>query len=286
MHLPALYSPAQTFSLLELDRVVNLASQLGITLHEKMNRPVVEQLLYFISQHLLPHASGLVLEPDYGLPLLSHYTSNKGVILTLDAASSDEVDPLQMPQLIQNWGVVAVKNNYSVAKVTLYYHPEEETALQEKQLIAELYDHCRHEGIDLVLKLMLYTKADQEFSIPAFQESQLTAVSEFRTSCTMMALQYPQDALGCATLTTELDIPWVVVGDGQDYEGFKEIVRDSMEGGAQGFWAGDCFWHEIKQMRRDDMAPDMVAIEQFIKTTARDRVIELARIADEFGIPA
>jgi hypothetical protein len=47
--------------------------------------------------------------------------------------------------------------------------------------------------------------------------------------------------------------------------------------------AGEVFWQEIKNMRHDDASPDFEAIETFLKTTARDRVLELTRIIDEFG---
>lgn len=281
MHLPALQTSAGHLCLLELDKVAQLAGFMGLSLSEPSNLGLVRQVLGQKFEHLSTSVSGLVLEPEYGLPLLVE-EQKRGLVLALDFSNSDEVDPLQLPQLIQNWGVVAIKNNYAAAKITLYYHPNEEKALQKKQLIAELFDHCRHEGIDLVLKLMLYTKADEEFSIPAFQEMQLQAVSEFRTSCNALALQYPQDSLACATLTTELDVPWMVVGDGQNYDTFKEVVRDAMEGGAAGFMAGEPFWQEIKNLRREDVSPDVTAIEQFIKTTARDRAIELVRIVEEF----
>lgn len=291
MRLPALQSNTY-FTLLELDRIAQLAADLGLKIDEMGNKQLLTRVLRTLQSELSPSVSGLIIEPEFGLPLvlgLSKHSPKQsakqpGLLLSLDALSSTTIDPLPLPQLIQNWGVVAVRNNYGVAKVTLYYHPDEAAALKKKQLIAELYDHCHHEGIDMALKLIIYTQADEEFSVEAFQDTQLTAVSEFRRSCDLLALQYPQDALACATLTTELDIPWVVVGDGHQYDLFKEIVRDSLEGGAQGFWAGEAFWHELQGLRQRDMSPDLPAIEQYIKTTVRDRVIELTRIVAEFTV--
>lgn len=283
MRLPALQSKHH-YTLIELDKVAQLSADLGLKVDEVSNLALYNNVLQMLHKALSTSVSGLVLEPEFGLPLVSALPQQPGLLLSLDTLPSTTIDPLQLPQLLQNWGVVAVRNNYGVAKVTLYYHPNEAAALKKKQLIAELNDHCHHEGIDLALKLILYTQADEEFSVDKFQDDQLTAVSEFRGSCDLLALQYPQDALACATLTTELDIPWVVVGDGHHYDGFKEIVRDSLEGGAQGFWAGETFWHELQSLRQPDMSPDLPAIEQYIKTTVRDRVIELTRIVDEFTI--
>jgi tagatose 1,6-diphosphate aldolase len=283
MHLPALQTTSKMIGVLELDKVISIANALGLDLKEESNQKTFSRVLDNIIRHLAPAASGLVLEPNYGLPLFSAQNHKAGLALALDTMSSDEVDPLALPQLTQNWGVAAIRNNYAMAKITLYYHPEEEVSLKEKQLIAEIYDHCQHEGIDLMLKLMLYTQADEEFSAEQFQAIQLQAVSEFRNSCNLLALQYPQNSLACATITSELDIPWVVVGDGQDYDSFKEVVRDSLEGGAAGYLAGDVFWQEIKTMRLDDTTPDFEAIENFLETTGRDRVLELTRIIDEFA---
>jgi tagatose-1,6-bisphosphate aldolase len=290
MKLSALQTSAGMYSLVELDQVAKLAVDLGVSLKEYSGQEIVSKVVSSLVATFKDTASGLVVEPNYGLPALSLLKSeagesaaSPGLVCALESASSDEVDPLQTPKLIENWGVPEVKNNYGVAKMTLFYHPGEDVALKEKQLIAEIYQHCQQESIDLFLKLMLYTPADENFSLIEFQDSQITAVQELRNSCDLMALQYPQDSLACATITTELDIPWVVVGDGLKYDQFKEVVRDSLDGGAKGILAGEVLWQEIANQKTPDTTPDLQAITEQINTEAHDRLIELTRIIDGYA---
>lgn len=281
MHVSALQSDSGAFALLELDTVAKLAASIAVQLDEPSNQQTFQTIVSLLMEQLGSRATGVIIDPSYGLSAPTETQKKCQIALALDQQGSDEVDPLQLPSLIHNWGVPAIAQNYAPAKITLYYHPHEENALQEKQLIAELYDHCKHEGIDLLLKLMLYTEAEEVFDVQRFQEAQLQAITEFRASCDLMAIQYPQNALGCATVTTELDIPWVVVGDGQQYQDFKEIVRESLDAGAAGFLAGQTFWNEIGSMRGSDAVVDLERVSEFVSTKVQDRVVELTRIVSE-----
>lgn len=241
-------------------------------------------------------ASGLLLDP---LVALSVTTSTQaGLILPLSIQRSPDLDPLSLPKIDSSWGVVEVKNNFGVAYLTLYYHPEEEKALQKKQLVAELADYCQYEKIDFILDLVLYTPAGQQFQLEKFQESQISAVQELRFAPQAMILQYPLDPLACATLTTELDVSWLVSSRGLRYEEFKETLRTSLEGGAKGFYLHELAWPNVQIDRqellrvvekRDDQAIKQLANkwhEDFSKkltTQNRDQLIELMRITNEFG---
>ena len=94
-------------------------------------------------------------------------------------------------------------------------------------------------------------------------------------------MQYPQDPLAAATLTSELDIPWLMIDDGVKYDKFKDQLRVALENGAQGFLVDEVLWQEVGKMRLKDQSPDLPAIEKFLQTTSKDRMIELMRIAGE-----
>jgi tagatose-1,6-bisphosphate aldolase len=270
------------FTLLELDGIQSLADAFGLAREEK---GAGELLASFVDQTcitLSEHATGVVLEPDLGYAKVSSWLNNVPVVLALDEKKT-EVDPLAIPALHKYWGVNEVHNNGAVAMLTLYYHPTEQVALEKKQFIAEISDYCRMLQTPFVLKLVIYTPAAEEFSVPSFQQAQLTAVQEFRSQVDMFVLQYPQDPLACATITTELDVPWLVSSDGLTYDQFKEVMRDSLDAGAQGVAVGNPLWAEISTLRQKDHSPDVVEIEKFIETTSRDRLIEVRRIVDEFG---
>jgi tagatose-1,6-bisphosphate aldolase len=246
------------------------------------------------------YATGLVLDPT--LNISPNSQAPAGLILPLQIQKSVEVDPLAVPKIDPSWGVVEVKNNYGVALLTVYYHPQEPKALLKKQLIAELSDFCKYHEIDLILDLIIFTPAGEKFDLENFQESQVMAVQELRSSPQAVILQYPLDPLACATMTTELDIPWLVSSRGLHYEEFKETLRTSLEGGASGFYAHEISWAKVNINLESDQKQidswikhkDEFQLEKYqaqvkseiqkkINTETRDQLIELMRITNEFG---
>jgi len=158
-----------------------------------------------------------------------------------------------------------------VAKLELFYNPQEEEARSKKQMVVELYDYCQHEGIAFLLDLVLYLETSKDKYQAQFLELQLDAVQELRQYCDLMALEYPSDALSAVTLTAELDVPWILSGRGVPYETYKEQLRVALESGAVGYMVGS-------QLLPEKVTKDA---STFLQTTVRDRAIELNRIATE-----
>lgn len=280
MHISALKNSAQAIVLLELDNALKLASLLELNLKLSDHQLLLSELHKHLLLGLSASASGVVLDPDFTLPLINDKASSASLLLRLEQVR-EELDPLAMPSLITNWGVDAIGQNHAVAKLELYYHPQEEMALKKKQLVAELFDFCQYEKIDLLLKLVIYTPAGEEFDKLAFQEAQLQAIGEFASTCHLLALQYPFDALATATLSAELDTPWIVALNSGDYQVNKDALRTCLENGASGFMAGEILWPEINTFRSDKKALDLNQLFEYIQTTVRDRFLELVRISNE-----
>lgn len=280
MHLPAIQHPSGVFSLFEFDQAPKIADLLGIDLSQPANVDRLQQLMTIMLEQLQSDLSGAVIDPIYSHHLLQHKSKQTGVLGRLTAVTA-EVDPLVMPTLMPDWSVEDISQNYGLAKLCLYYHPQEEKALDKKQLVAELYDYCQYQHIDFALKLIIYTPASEEFSQESFQAAQLQAVQELRSTADLLILQYPLGPLAAATVTAELDIPWLLQSQNQEYDSFKHDLRICLENGAQGFCVSDSLWKDMGQLKLKDKSPDWEQIEEFIKTDFRDRLIEINRIAHE-----
>jgi tagatose-1,6-bisphosphate aldolase len=268
MILSALKSKKGSFNIIELDYAPVLASKLGLDLNFPDNIEILNQVLSKITKVVGEKASAVVLDPVYSLFLLEKL-GDLGLVLRLEQ-ESEATDPLIVSKLIPNWGVENIKNNYGVVKLELFYHPSEENALQKKQLVAEIHDYCFQEKTKFLIKLNIYTPANEKPDAIKFQEAQLQAINELGSSCDCLALQYPQDPLNCATITSELDVPWILFANDMEYEQYKEFLRTSLENGAQGFMISDILWQGMT----------LENIDSFVKTTLRDRLIEITRIAD------
>jgi len=269
----------QGIGLLALDEAYQFAEELGLTMNEPSNVENFNALLVRFLILYTEYTTGVVLDPTYSLPFLSYKHKNSGLVIRLE--QDREQDPLSVPRFIPQWSIEDVRNNYGVAKLELFYHPAEEMANEKKKLVADLYDFCQYEGIDFLLKLVIYHPPGKTLDTTEFQETQLEAVAELQRFASVLALQYPQDPLATATLTSTLDVPWLVSADGFSYDQFKDVLRVSMENGAEGFLLGKTLWDELGSMRLEDQSPDFEQIEKFLKTTGKDRVIELMRIVNE-----
>lgn len=281
MLLPTIQSRHHMYGLLELDIAPTLANHLGLDLSLPENLQSTQTVLSKMGQVASRHLTGLVIDPIYSFSVSQH--SKQAGFLTRLNILTDEVDPLAVPILIPDYGLEEIANNYNLAKFELYYHPLEENSLKKKQLLAEIHDYCDYLDMNLLLKLQLYDFEGNGALEANFQEQQLVAAQELARTTDLIALQNPVEPLSIATLTAELDIPWILLHQQQDYEQFKQDLRLCLENGASGFLTGQALWRELVEFKQDDQSPNLEKIEQFIETTFQDRLIELMRIVDEYG---
>ena len=280
MNLPAIRTATRKFTLCQFDQAPQLAELLGLDLELDSNRTQLKKLLEASSHVLSPFVSGVILDPSHSFFLADQQLGDAGLVFRLTPSHLGS-DPLAVPQLLPDWGVAEIANNYGSAKLELHYHPAEEKALEKKQLLAELYDYCQYQGIALLVKLEIFNPYQQEYDPGQFQQDQLQAVQELRNFADLLALQYPLEPLPTATLTAELDIPWVLSMQQSNYNQFERNLEVCLENGAQGFLLDYHFWQELEQYRREDGSPDWDRINQFVETQLHDRIIKLARFTNQ-----
>lgn len=278
MHLPAISNQNNLFSLLGLDQIVAIADHFGLSLQRTDDAVSLDMIIKKMMEAYSESMTGVVLAPEFGYDALYSKAEKPGVIFPLERRLYD-ADPLSIPILTSQWGVEAIANNYGVAKLELFYNPEEKEAATKKQMVAEIFEYCQQEKIDFILELVLFIEGTELDYKAQFPELQLTAIQELRTLCSCIALEYPLNALGAVTVTAELDIPWILTGRETSYDVFKEQLRTALESGAQGFLAMEQFLPE--KPATGNTTFDQEKALQFITTTGRDRALELSRIVSE-----
>lgn len=283
--MPGVHSSLSTLNLANADGVYQLAAWqdsesiaglFGLDWQEAQTQELVQDLVQKFVTKLAPETTGLILDPRTGLSALDAKPPEVGLGLRIaELQTTDTV--MVAPKLLSNWSVEHISNNYASVYLKLYYHPAEEAALEKKQLVAELFDFCEYEHTPLIVDLGLTQLAEDEDREALLLET----VAELRTIAHLLGLPYPGNGLLAATVTSELDIPWIVTSADQDYDQFKEEVRSAVGHGARGFLVGQALYQPLEAARFSDMSPDHDAIDQLISTTIRDRLIELGRIAGE-----
>src|SRR5208283_5141408 len=85
-----------------------------------------------VSEVLTPHASAILLDPDFGLEAARARSSNAGLLLAYESSGYDNTRPGRLPGLLPrvsvkrlvDWGADAVK-------VVIYYAPSEASAIND-----------------------------------------------------------------------------------------------------------------------------------------------------------
>lgn len=280
MHLPAI-SLDKRFVLVSLDAGLWLPELLrGKNSNAndlEKNIPLLRLVLAEAMTTLSPELTGVEVGPVVGFDSLTRKSFQSGCLISLDRRNQ-EVDPLSLPLFAPDWGVEHIRNNYGVVSLRLAYHPSEKLANDKQKLVAEVADHCRYEGVDLFLEIILTPSADAKKGTPLWQEAQLVAANEMGRLVNLLALEYPGDALSCATLTAQLDIPWILLDSGVGYSKLKEQLRVVLEGGGRGMMMQNSIWDGLPTTSGDELDDRLVG---FIKNELRDRVMEMKRIIIE-----
>jgi len=283
MHLKTISNEDERFVLLDLDKPWQLAQVVGLKPESPSYASNLELLVNPAAQTLTEKTTGVILGPRVSFSAVNYKDPATGLILSLDD-NFYPPEPEKLPHFLSDWGVEHIKNNYGVIKLTLFYDQKEELANEKRKLLAEVYDYAQYEKVDLIVELninlppKLKPKEKQEL----FFQSQLTAVRELQNMVDLFILEFPQTPLACATLTAEIDVPWLMNDMPVDYAQLKENLRIALDGGASGVMLNQTFLSQAPKLTGKSVDEAYLnAWKKFISTEARDRVLEISRIVSE-----
>ena len=85
---------------------------------------MLEEFKIIVTRVLTPHASAILLDPEYGLPAAKARASNAGLLLAYENSGYDNTRPGRLPDLLDVWSVRRlVAAGADAIKILLYYTP-------------------------------------------------------------------------------------------------------------------------------------------------------------------
>src|SRR5271154_3199698 len=85
---------------------------------------MLEEFKTAVSTILTPHASAILLDPEYGLPAAAARSKNAGLLLAYENSGYDNTRPGRLPDLLDIWSVHRlVGAGADCIKILLYYTP-------------------------------------------------------------------------------------------------------------------------------------------------------------------
>jgi tagatose 1,6-diphosphate aldolase len=135
-----------------------IASAKGIST-DQVTTEMMSEFKIAVSKILTPHASAILLDPEYGLPAAKARSSNAGLLLAYEESGYDNTKPGRLPDLlphvsakrIADWGANAVK-------ILIYYTPFEDAQINDIKhaFIERIGAECETQQIPFFLEFVGY----------------------------------------------------------------------------------------------------------------------------------
>ena len=83
-----------------------------------------------VTEVLTPHATAILMDPEYGLEAITHRAPNAGVLLAYEKTGYDAAVKGRLPDLLPEWSVRRLLDAGADAiKILLYYDPDDDPAI-------------------------------------------------------------------------------------------------------------------------------------------------------------
>src|ERR1044071_4801743 len=102
------------------------------TAPESIPGKMLEEFKEAVSRLLTPHASAILLDPEYGLPAAGKRAANAGLLLAYEQTGYDKSLEGRLPRLLDRWSAHRLlAAGADCVKVLLYYSPFSSPAINE-----------------------------------------------------------------------------------------------------------------------------------------------------------
>ena len=153
--LKAVSSRQGIIAALAMDQRGSLQKALGGT----SGKPNLEAFKTAVTETLTPHASAVLLDPEWGLTAAKHRAKGTGLLLAYEKTGYDTSEPGRLPALLDFWSVRRLKEaGADCVKILLHYNPFEAGAVNDQKhvWIERVGTECSAYDIPFFLELVGY----------------------------------------------------------------------------------------------------------------------------------
>jgi tagatose 1,6-diphosphate aldolase len=136
----------------------SIAAAKGISTKE-VTQEMMEEFKVAVSKILTPHASAILLDPEYGLPAAAARSKNAGLLLAYEETGYDNTQPGRLPDLLPHVSAKRIKDmGGDAVKILIYYTPFEEPHLNDIKhaFVERIGSECEDIQIPFFLEFVGY----------------------------------------------------------------------------------------------------------------------------------
>jgi tagatose 1,6-diphosphate aldolase len=197
-----------------------IAKEKGVDKKEVTSQ-MLEEFKTAVSRVLTPHASAILLDPEFGLPAAAARSKNAGLLLAYENSGYDNTRPGRLPDLLDIWSVRRlVGAGADCIKILLYYTPFDPPEVNEIKhaWVERIGGECAAADVPFFLEFVGYEEGGDEKSI-AFARKKPEIVAR-----SMEEFSKPQ--YGVDVLKVEVPVNMAFVAGTKSCKGDAAYTRD------------------------------------------------------------
>jgi tagatose 1,6-diphosphate aldolase len=161
-HLEKLSDERGVIGAAAMDQRGSLKKALAQASGGDVSQEQMEEFKSLVSEVLTPHATAILLDPEYGLPAAERRAPSAGLLLAYEESGYDNTQPGRLPDLLPHQSAARLKAaGADAVKVLIYYTPIEDAAINDIKhaFIERIGDECQSQGIPFFLEFVGYDPA-------------------------------------------------------------------------------------------------------------------------------
>ena len=139
----------------------SIAAAKGVP-QEQVTPDMMAEFKVAVSRVLTPHASAILLDPEFGLPAAKARSKNAGLLLAYEESGYDNTKPGRLPDLLPHLSVKRIKEmGADAVKILIYYSPFDNADVNDIKhaFIERIGAECETYDIPFFLEFVGYDPA-------------------------------------------------------------------------------------------------------------------------------
>jgi tagatose 1,6-diphosphate aldolase len=203
-----------------MDQRGSLMKSIGKAMGKEATPADLSEFKVCVSKVLTPHATALLMDPEYGLEAVAARAPGTGVLLAYEKTGYDATKKGRLPDLLDKWSVYRLAEaGANAIKILIYYNPFDTAEINDVKhaFLERIGAECRAVDIPFFLEPLAYDDRWDEKGLE-FAKMKPTYVEAYMR-------EFSKDRYGVDVLKVEVPINMKYVGSGAEYAYTREEAK-------------------------------------------------------------
>ena len=181
---------------------------------------MMEEFKSLVTEVLTPHASAILLDPEWGLPASKRRARNAGLLLAYEKTGYDKTGPGRLGDLLDHWSAKRLKQTGAdCVKILLYYTPFDPKDVNDKKhaWVERIGDECRANDVPYFLEFVGYDEGTDEKGLDYAKKKPHIVTESMR--------EFTKDRYGVDVLKVEVPVNMKFVEGTKSFAGQKAYSK-------------------------------------------------------------